>query len=123
MYKTILHFDIGAEDPEKIANFYKKVFDWEIEKWEGEFPYFVLITHKEDEPGINGGIGQRRGPESTMTNIINVPSVEEYQKKVENAGGKVISPKQTIPGVGYLAICQDPENITFGIMRSDMEAK
>lgn len=29
------HFEILAKDPEKMVAFYKSVFDWEINTWEG----------------------------------------------------------------------------------------
>ncbi len=59
---SVLHFDMQAKDPEKLARFYEKVFGWKIEKWDGEFEYWMLTTHKEGEPGIDGGIGKRQGP-------------------------------------------------------------
>ena len=34
--------------------------------------------------------------------IIYVSSVEETAAKVVNNGGKIIKPKQSIPGVGYI---------------------
>jgi predicted enzyme related to lactoylglutathione lyase len=43
--------------------------------------------------------------------------------KVTAAGGKVLGPKTTIPGVGYHAYCQDTEGNVFGILQTDMSAK
>jgi predicted enzyme related to lactoylglutathione lyase len=39
------------------------------------------------------------------------------------SGGKVVMPKMPIPGVGYLAYCQDTEENTFAIMQPDESAK
>ena len=44
-------------------------------------------------------------------------------KKITMEGGKVVSPKMAIPGIGYLAICEDTEGISFGIIQSDRNAK
>ena len=33
----VVHFEIPAENPERAAKFYKEVFDWKIEKWQGPF--------------------------------------------------------------------------------------
>ena len=52
-------------------------------------------------------------------NTVDVPSVDEYVDKVTASGGKVIMPKQAIPGVGYMAYLQDTEGNTFGIMQMD----
>jgi predicted enzyme related to lactoylglutathione lyase len=58
-----------------------------------------------------------------LVNTIGVPSVDEFIKKVEAAGGKVIAPKMPIPGVGWFAYCTDTEGNLFGIMESDEKAK
>ena len=58
-----------------------------------------------------------------ITNYIDVRSVDEYSAKVEQSGGKVRMPKMAIPGMGYLAVCSDTENNTFGLWENDTSAK
>lgn len=36
-----IHFDIPADNPEKMAKFYQDVFGWKINKWEGPMDYLV----------------------------------------------------------------------------------
>lgn len=62
-------------------------------------------------------------PSETTTNIIGVPSVDEYLAKIEKSGGKVVMPKTAIPGVGWFASCQDTEGNVFGIMQEDSSAR
>ena len=31
----VVHFEIQAEEPERAAKFYNKIFGWTIEKWPG----------------------------------------------------------------------------------------
>jgi predicted enzyme related to lactoylglutathione lyase len=38
---------------------------------------------------------------SRVTNTIDVPSIDEFSKKIEDKGGKIVQPKMAIPGVGY----------------------
>ena len=48
----------------------------------------------------------------------------ERAVKFEQSGGKTVAGKMAIPGVGYLAYCQDhPEGNTFGIMQADAAAQ
>ncbi len=54
-----VHFEIHADDPERAAAFYRSVFDWEIEKWEGPREYWLVTTGPEGTPGINGGLMKR----------------------------------------------------------------
>ncbi len=30
----VIHFEIAADSPEKIVDFYKSAFEWKIEKWD-----------------------------------------------------------------------------------------
>ncbi len=47
----------------------------------------------------------------------------EYKSKVEKLGGKVVSPKKAVPGMGYFALCVDTENNSFAIWESNESAK
>jgi len=97
----VTHFDISADDPERA----------------------IIMTGPEDQPGIDGGLMKREQPGAFTTNTIDVPSVDEFMSKITEAGGKIITPKQSIPGAGYFASCQDTEGNTFGIMEEDTSAK
>jgi predicted enzyme related to lactoylglutathione lyase len=119
----IVHFDITADNPDRAVKFYSDIFGWQLEKWEGPMDYWMINTGPEEEPGINGGLSSREQMSyTTFVNTVDVPSVDEYMAKVEEMGGKVISPKMPIPGVGYIAMCQDTEGNTFNIMEADESA-
>lgn len=117
------HFDIAADDPDRAVEFYSEVFGWKIEKWEGPMEYWLVTTGPDDQPGINGGIAKRQDPSQSTSNTIGVKSVDEHVAKITDAGGRVVRPKSSIPGVGYFALCQDTEGNVFGIMQEDPEAK
>ncbi len=46
-------FDIPADDPKRAQKFYKEVFDWSFDKWDGPMDYWMAKTGTE-EPGIDG---------------------------------------------------------------------
>jgi predicted enzyme related to lactoylglutathione lyase len=117
----VIHFEIGADDPQRAADFYKKVFGWEIQKWESQQPYWLVETGPKTEPGINGGIVKRMGPQA-IVNTMDVPSVDDFLAKITAAGGKAVTPKMAIPEIGWLAYCTDTEGNQFGIMQADPSA-
>ena len=61
---TIVHFEIPANDVEKLKKFYGDLFGWTIEKYPGPTePIILLGTVPVDEktmmpirPGVNGGL-------------------------------------------------------------------
>jgi predicted enzyme related to lactoylglutathione lyase len=119
----VIHFEINADQPERAAKFYQDVFDWNIGKWNGPSPYWMIDTGKE-EPGINGGLMNRIHPGAkNMINIVEVENVDVFAEKIIDNGGKVTIPKMSVFGVGYMAYCQDTEGNTFGIMQNDKDAK
>jgi predicted enzyme related to lactoylglutathione lyase len=119
----VVHFEIVADDAERISRFYEKVFNWKVQKWEGPMDYWFLMTGDEKEPGIDGAFGMRQSPDDKVVNTIDVDDVDKYVKLIEDNGGEIVRPKQVIPGVGYLAYFKDTEGNLWGIMHSDSEAK
>ncbi len=112
---SVVHFDLSADEPKRAANFYKNVFGWNIEKWDGPLDYWLVKTGE----GIDGGIMRRANAQETTTNIVEVQSIDQYTAKVVASGGEILEPKKTIPGIGYLATCIDTEGNTFAIMQYD----
>lgn len=117
----VVHFEISANEPEKVVAFYKAVFNWDINKWAGPQPYWMVGTG-DDGPGINGGIFQPNEMFNGTVCSIEVPDVDEYSQKVIDNGGTVVVQKMPIPGVGYLAYCKDVEGTIFGITQFDPNA-
>lgn len=119
----IVHFELNVKDVDKIIKFYEKVFSWEIKKWEGPIDYWLIMTGKEDEPGIDGGLGFAEEDFPKVVNTIDVDDIDSIIKKIQSNGGKIIRPKHAVPGVGWIAYFEDPEGIVTGIMKSDPDAK
>ncbi len=119
----VVHFEIPTDNPERAARFYREVFGWQIQKWQGPTEYWLVTTGPDGQSGINGGLTRRQPPNSGTVNTIAVASVDQAVASIEAKGGKTVMPKTTLPGVGYLAYCQDTEGNVFGVMQEDRSAK
>ena len=124
MDHTVVHFEIPADDVEKLRKFYSALFGWKIERTPGPVEYWGIATVPVNEkgmpqrPGVNGGMMKRQNPEHKPVNYIAVESVDEYVKKIEALGGRVIVPKMEVPGIGWWASALDPEGNQFAILQS-----
>ncbi len=134
MDHTVVHFEIPADDPERAAKFYRELFGWEISKWGGpagggEGPeYWMVRTVPTDaagqptRPGVNGGLMRRMMPAQTPVNYIGVASVDEFVRRAERLGAKVVVPKMPVPGMGWFAQLRDTEGNVFAIWQTDAAA-
>ena len=114
----IVHFEIPARDPDALADFYRNVFGWKIEKWEGPVDYWLVSTG-EEERGIDGALLRTNPVHQTPVNVLDVASVAEFCEKVQAEGGEVVAPRTAIPGVGYVAYCKDTAGNVFGLFQDD----
>lgn len=117
----VVHFEIPAEEPEKLGEFYKKVFDWKIEQW-GDMPYWMVETGPKEEKGIGGAIYKKSDKMSTTVNTISVDNLEKYMGLIKESGGKVVGEIMDIPTVGRNVMALDPEGNLFGIIEFSEEA-
>jgi len=124
---TIVHFEIPADDIEKLKKFYMDLFGWTMNRYPGPTTYYMIGTVPVDEktmmplrPGVNGGMYEKKNASSRELaiplNYISVESVEEYSKKVMALGGKILVPKMEIPTIGWWALAEDPEGNRFGML-------
>ena len=63
MASAVTHFDIYAEEPTKLAEFYRSLFDWQIEQAPG-IDYWRIQTGATDSEAIRGGLLYRPIPAS-----------------------------------------------------------
>ena len=123
----VVHFEIHANDPEKLVAFYANVFGWKVTPMP-QFDYWLIDTGEGD--GINGGLLKRRGPPPGDMQAVNafvcslsVDSVDAYFEKALAAGATVALPKMAIPGVGWQAYIKDPDGNLVGLHQVDRSAK
>lgn len=117
-----VHFEILAEDPAKVADFYRQVLGWEIATWDGPQAYWLAKTGAPGSMGIDGGLMHRHLPQPVI-NTIGVEDLELTLARVLAAGGKLEQGPHDIPGIGRHAYCSDPEGILFGLLQPAMPTK
>lgn len=117
----VVHFEIPFDDKKRAMKFYTEAFDWKLTDL-AEMSYVmaetVAVNEKQTpkEPGaINGGLFQRPKEAPSPVIYVGVDSVEQALKKVQSAGGKVVTPKTPIPGMGAFARVTDTEGNVLGL--------
>ncbi len=128
---TVSHFEIYANDPGKLAEFYSKMFDWTIQPMP-DMDYRLVRSAETDERGmlktpgaINGGIA-RRPDGYTVNGAVNytmVDSIEDAVARATSLGATLTKGKSPVPGMGWFAMFMDPEGNHFAVFEADDQAK
>jgi uncharacterized protein len=119
---AVTHFEIYAEEPAKLADFYRGVFGWQLETAPG-VDYWRIQTGSAGAASFNGGLTRR--PLPTLRSWLNYVTVESLDRVVDDAqrlGGEVVRPKTAVPKTGWIAILADPDGNTFAVWQTDLTA-
>jgi len=128
----VVHFEMPAEDRQRMADFYTKAFGWQTNILGPDMGGYVTVaTGENDERGmaknpgtINGGFYQKtEDPFSHAPSVvIAVDDIQQAMKKVEDAGGKIVGGSKpgepdNIPGVGLYISFKDTEGNRVSLLQ------
>jgi len=120
--ERVLKFEIPAKNPTKLKSFYKKVFGWKFNKWNGPMDYWNISTG-ENKPGIDGGMERNTGRVKSIVNVVKVRDIDSTIKKIRSNGGTLNTKKMVVPSMGYMVYFKDPDKNVFGAFQQDSRAK
>ena len=108
----ICYLEIPANRAEDSAHFYSNIFGWKVrERGDGNLAF--------DDTGGVSGTWVKEGdwtPDERTRTYIMVDSIAESLKQIENAGGRVLTPRTDIgPNMGAFAAFTDPVGNEFGL--------
>ncbi|WP_232665807.1 VOC family protein [Pseudonocardia sp. TRM90224] len=120
--RSIVHFEIPADDVARAKAFYGELFGWQLSDMPG-MDYTIVQTTETDEtsqlprtPGaINGGLMPRTAETPAPVLTVDVESVADSLKEIEAAGGSIVRPRTEIPGMGAFAYFKDPDGNVLGL--------
>jgi predicted enzyme related to lactoylglutathione lyase len=118
------YFDLTVRDLAAARRFFEAALGWCFERFPTPYEYWRIQAGPADEPGIDGGIGALAdvSPSSGMpstTITVPVPDLDAALARVMQAGGRVVEPRMSIPGVGWYATCAEPGGLMFGLIQAD----
>jgi uncharacterized protein len=124
----VVHFEMPAEDRNRMAAFYQKAFGWKVQMLGPEMGDYVLVTTAESDvkPGapagaINGGFFPKKPdwPAQYPSVVIAVDDIESAMRRVADAGGKVLGEPMQIPSVGQYVAFFDTEGNRASMLQPD----
>lgn len=125
----VVHFEMPFDDRLRMAEFYKQVFNWNVQLLGPEMGDYVLAETSETSGGrplhpgtINGGFYPRKEewPAQHPSVVIAVGDILESMKQVSEAGGTVLGEPHEIPGIGLYVSFLDTENNRVSLLQPYM---
>lgn len=124
---TLSFFEIPAESPEALAEFFLSVFGWPSREVEWDGPRYLRLLPPATGEAPGGGILQRSGGEAQgpplvdrLTVMIRIEGepLEAVLERVAAAGGEVVLLPTAIATFGRYARFLDPEGNSFGLWQA-----
>ena len=117
MGNPVVHFEIGGPDGPALQKFYHDLFGWQVQVQGEEMGNYGLV--QSTVGGIGGGImgtTEDMPARSYVTFYIQVDDLQEALDKLSAMGGTgVMPPMEIAPGMGSIAMFQDPAQNTIGL--------
>jgi hypothetical protein len=113
MKKRIVHFEIGCDNIDKAAAFYRSIFDWDIS------------SHGDSATINTGASGAIPGhlnklsinePQKYVTVYIETDTLEADLELIEHHGGKTLVKPVLLPDGRYFAWFEDIAGNTLGLI-------
>ncbi len=112
--------ELITEEVDEAKKFYTTVLGWTLEemKMPSGGSYTVAKMNGKPVGGIMNSAEVEDGDDmpSHWMSYIHVADVDAAVAKVAKAGGEVLKPCFDVPGVGRIAIVEDPTGAVIGIM-------
>ncbi len=120
VYKTPGAFswnELMTTDPEAAGRFYAGLFGWTLKNMDmGTGAYHVASVAGTQVCGIMGMPPDGAPMPPAWGCYVTVSSVDETMAKCAALGGKTLVPAMDVPGVGRMAVLQDPQGAVFSVM-------
>ncbi|MBV8197902.1 MAG: VOC family protein [Candidatus Eremiobacteraeota bacterium] len=122
MPNPFVHVELATTDLAKAKEFYRQLFDWNIEDTPMENgETYTLVQVGENEYGVGGGMMKAPMPgiPSNWMAYVSVDDLNAATEKAKSLGATVIRDITPVPGVGSFSIISDPTGAVLGLWKAN----
>ena len=115
MTRPVVAFQIRGKDPQRLAEFYRELFGWDVG---AANPMGIMSI----SPGIGGPVegvgGHILGSEAPGVSLfVQVLDLNETLRRAEEMGGRAVLQPFDVPGGPTIAQMEDPEGNLVGLVK------
>jgi predicted enzyme related to lactoylglutathione lyase len=109
--------ELMTSDPAAALAFYGRLFGWSAKDM--AMPNGTYTTFQVSDTSVGGMMkipAAAAGMPPAWGVYVTVRNVDETVEQVESLGGKVVMPPRDVPGVGRMAVIQDPQGASLSVI-------
>ena len=109
--------ELTTSDPKAAVAFYTALFGWGVKDMDmGSGAYHVASVGDVPVAGLMGPPPGAPPMPPSWGSYVTVDSVDKTIATCTTLGGKTLVPPMDVPGVGRMAVLQDPQGAVFSVM-------
>jgi uncharacterized protein len=118
MANPFVHVELNTTEVDKAKEFYRELFDWELEDMAmGPSGTYTIIKVGN---GTGGGLLKNPMPDvpSFWLAYVLVDDIGAATKKAKSLGAKIVKDSIEVPDMGWLSIIADPTGAALGLWQT-----
>ena len=109
--------ELNTTDVESADRFYSRLIGWKTTAWDPNPSYKIWTMGREGRGGLYAIHEEPNAvaPPPHWLTYIGTPDVDATVRQAVELGGKVVTPAYEVPGIGRMAVLQDPQGAMFAV--------
>jgi predicted enzyme related to lactoylglutathione lyase len=113
----IVFWELASSDGEKSVNFFKKVFNWQLE-YDENLKFHTVAIPKEENEFWGGGIFTIKNAKLPFLALyIKVDDIDSKIKEIEANGGSIAEKPTDISENTRICLFNEPSGVTFAMIQ------
>lgn len=118
-YGHVVWRDLVTPDPKKAAEFYKKVFGWQVQDLsKDDVKYWIFKNNGKPVAGMYMMPKKKSDASGEWVCTISVPSVDNSASYTKSSGGSILIEPFEMNGRGKVTLLADPQKAPFALIHS-----
>ena len=114
----VVHFQIPAENRQRIAKFYETAFGWQTQMLGEDMGNYMIFKRGEEQVAGSMTPPKESMPPFWMT-YFEVSDADTVAAAARESGGRVEMEPMDIPNIGRFAVLTDPQGGVFAIIHTE----